>query len=263
MNIDALPFLGAVHRRARSTTPTLIVLHSGETNEGDTAAEGMAAYFASGNTKGSAHICVDNNSVIRCAYDNERTNGAGGVNDIGLHLEQAGRAGQSASDWDDPYSRGVVANAAEVIKGWRDKYPHIPLEFLSAADLRAGRKLGVTTHAQVSQVFAGNDGHWDPGPHYPIDRLFALAGGQATVPLPPPLGDSMTFLATIDGETWYLFAQGHGVRQIDKGRAQFSTATKLVVDQAEFDFLVKACAPSGVVSTLKALWPRKAERAGL
>lgn len=177
MNIDELPFIGAAHRRARSTIPTLIVIHSGETNEGSTAAEGMANYFASGKTIGSAHICVDDDSAVRCAYDTERTNGAGGVNDIGLHLEQAGRAGQSAAEWKDDYSAKVVAHAAQVCAGWIGKFPHLRPVFLAAAQLRAGVRNGITTHAEVSQVFPGNDGHWDPGPEYPIDALLAAIGG--------------------------------------------------------------------------------------
>lgn len=188
IDIDALAYVAAAYQGPRpgGTIPNLIVLHSGETNEGDTAAEGMANYFASGATVGSAHICVDNDSAVRCAPDENRTNGAGGVNNFALHLEQAGRAGQLAEEWADPYSSAVVANAAEVVRGWVGKFPHIRPVFLDAAALAGGERDGITTHNEVSQVFAGNDGHWDPGPNYPLQALLDRVTGAAT----PPRKDS-------------------------------------------------------------------------
>lgn len=186
MNIDTLPFIGAVHRAPRRNgPPNLIVIHDGETNEGDTAAEGMAAFFASGHTIGSAHICVDNNSGVRCALDTERVNGAGGVNDSpdarGLHLEQAGRAAQTEADWQDAYSQAVIANAATVCRQWIGKFPNIAPRFLDAAALRRGERDAITTHRQVTAAgFAGNGGHSDPGPNYPISQLIALIGGADT-----------------------------------------------------------------------------------
>lgn len=230
MNIDTLPFVGARHRRARSTTPTLIVLHSGETNEGATAAEGMAAYFASGNTIGSAHICVDNDSAVRCALDTERTNGAGGVNDIGLHLEQAGRAGQTAGEWDDAYSQAVVEHAGAVCAAWIAKYPHLRPAYLDAAALRRGDRNGITTHAQVSQVFAGNDGHWDPGPDYPIDRLLALAGAVPTVIYEEDdMGNIARFTAPHDGSEQVFCANHDGeLRQRGLPRGKGWTAERVI-----------------------------------
>lgn len=178
-NIDELPFVGAAYRRPRppGVVPNLLVLHSGETNEGRTAAEGMAAFFASGNTTGSTQLCVDNDSGVRCAHDWERTNGAGGVNAEALHIEQAGRAGQSEAEWNDDYSKAVVENAADACRQWIAKFPHIRPVFLTGEQLATGERNGITTHNECSRVFAGNDGHWDPGPEYPIGRLLGLIRG--------------------------------------------------------------------------------------
>lgn len=183
VDIDSVPYVAAANQRRRSEPITLIVLHSGETNEGNTAAEGMAAYFASGNTIGSAHLCVDNDSVVRCAPDENRTNGAGGVNEFALHLEQAGRAGQTAQEWADPYSSALIDNTAGCVRAWIRKYPQIRPVFLDAAALARGERYGITTHAEVTQVFAGNDGHWDPGPNYPIAALIdKVRGTPSEVP---------------------------------------------------------------------------------
>lgn len=207
LDLAALPYIGAYHQgpRPAGQIPNLIVLHSGETNEGPTAAEGMANYFASGNTIGSAHICIDNDSIVRCAPDENRTNGAGGVNNFALHIEQAGRAGQLAEEWADPYSSAVIANAAEVTKAWLAKYPHLRPVFLDAAALGRGERDGITTHNEVSQVFAGNDGHWDPGPDYPIGHFLDLVRGTT----PTPEEDDMRgVFCTADGVegVWYVYA---------------------------------------------------------
>jgi hypothetical protein len=47
----------------------------------------------------------------------------------------------------------------------------LPIRFLSAKDLRAGRK-GITTHANVSAAF-GQSSHWDPGA-WPRRRFMRL-----------------------------------------------------------------------------------------
>jgi hypothetical protein len=50
--------------------------------------------------------------------------------------------------------------------------------FLAAEALRAGERYGITTHNEVTGAFPGNDGHWDPGPEYPIDAFMALLGAS-------------------------------------------------------------------------------------
>lgn len=250
LDIDHLPYVAAVHQRPRpKMPPNIIVIHDGETNEGPTAAEGMAAYFASGHTTGSAHICVDNNSGVRCAPDAFRTNGAGGMNDTGLHIEQAGRASQSAKDWQDPYSLAVIANCASIVSQWTTRYPNIRRKFLHARDLASGERNGITSHREVTAAgFPGNDGHSDPGPAYPIDYFMSLVTGTSPSPSPSPLTTEVPvlFYMTIDSISWYLAVLDYGVKKTDPARAKFSTAPKLVVSADEFAWLEEACSPGMV-----------------
>lgn len=251
LDLDALPYVPAVHKRARDhMPPTLIVLHDGETNEGSTAAEGMAAFFASGNTTGSAHVCVDDNSGVRCAPDTDRTNGAGGVNNIGLHIEQAGRASQTVKDWSDDYSTKTIANAASIARQWCEKYA-IPKRFLDAKALAAGELSGITTHREVTLAgFPDNDGHSDPGPYYPIAQFMALLGA----PLDQPEDYPMIFHATIDGTaadptkantTWYLCTVGVGREIVSGTSVAKSTLPRLAVAETIFNSTIKTlCSPA-------------------
>ena len=234
-----LPFIGATYRRPRGTMPpTLIVLHSGETGEGGTAAEGMANYFArpvvvrGPGDVGSAHVCVDSNSAVRCAWDNERTNGAGGVNAEALHIEQAGRAAQLGINWNDEYSRAVVENAAFVARDWLDKYRNIKPVFLNAAALARGTRNGITTHHEVTQAgFAGNGGHWDPGPHYPIARFIALCRGSESPSR--KVSDMDVLTARVDGvgRAW-LTIGGWTVREFPRTPTNEFGVPKAAVDYA-------------------------------
>ena len=63
-----------------------VVLHTAETPERDTTAESVAAYFAGGTVKASAHYCVDNNSVCQGVQDFEVAWAAPGANATGLQI---------------------------------------------------------------------------------------------------------------------------------------------------------------------------------
>lgn len=188
--LDDLPTIWAAHRGARSVAPSLIVLHTMESTERAGAARSSALWHASGQTIGSAHLHVDggdgtpgSGEVIRGVPDAERANGAAGANDRGLHLELAGRAGQSAADWADAYSTEVLERGAQIVAAWSIRYG-IPIAFVGPADLRSD-KAGVTTHAVVATL--GLTDHWDPGPAFPLEAFLAraaeLAEGADTMPL--------------------------------------------------------------------------------
>lgn len=169
--LDNLEYIPAANMKPRTTTPDLIVLHSIESPQRVGAARSSAQWHATGNTIGSAHIHVDGGpAIIRGVPDDYRANGAAGANERGLHLEQAGRAAQTAAEWDNDFSRAMLDQAAHVVASWCIRYD-IPAVLLGPADLRAG-KPGVVTHAAVSEAFGLSD-HWDPGPNYPADKLLA------------------------------------------------------------------------------------------
>lgn len=166
-------------------TLRLIVLHS---TEGPSAIS-AAGWFASEASEGSAHIVVDEASCYRTLDDSIIPWGAKGdsANEIGLHLEMAGRA------LDDPKSgakaftredwlahRATLEKAAAVIQNWGREYG-IPMKFLTAADLKrlGDSARGVTTHWELTKAYAVDSGHVDPGPAFPIDTFMKMTGGKA------------------------------------------------------------------------------------
>lgn len=149
----------------------VIVIHTGETSEGPTAAEGMCSWAANPAAGGSFHIAVDTDSACRSVDDADTAWGAPGVNADGLHLELAGRAGQTTSEWADASSEEIMRRGAAVVADWETTYD-IPIRWLTDAELADGETRGFCTHAQASRVFGGD--HWDPGPNFPADYFLTL-----------------------------------------------------------------------------------------
>ncbi|MEU9888022.1 hypothetical protein [Sphaerisporangium sp. NPDC051011] len=83
----------------------------------------------------------------------------------------AGFARQTRKDWADAYSKGVLANAADVAAAWARRYK-LPVRMLTRAELKAGKK-GFTSHADVSVVYRRSD-HSDPGTGFPWDLWLGL-----------------------------------------------------------------------------------------
>lgn len=151
-----------------------VVIHTGETNEGTTAAEGMGNWFATDHGAGgrsSAHRGADTDSICTYVADANTAFGAPGVNANGWHLEHAGRAGQTTGQWDDAASQLILANGA-LAAAEASQRLGIPARWLTDAELRAGSVKGFIAHAQASRVLGGT--HWDPGPNFPADRYIAL-----------------------------------------------------------------------------------------
>lgn len=159
--------------------PTLIVLHAMQSPEKPTGAEACANYFKTTDRKASAHLCIDNNSIVRSVLDKDVAYAAKHANARGLHIEHAGYSAQSAQDWRDPFSDGMLSLSAVAARKWCDTYD-IPVTFLDAKELRAG-KPGITTHAQVEKAFPSS-GHWDPGPNFPIDYYLTLVDASVFLP---------------------------------------------------------------------------------
>lgn len=151
-----------------------IVIHSGETGEGSTPAEGMGNWFARDHGAGgrsSTHVGADTDSICRYVKDTDTAFGAPNVNATGFHVELAGRAGQTAAQWDDADSRLILANGA-LAAAEASQRLGIPAVWLTDDELRAGVKAGFITHAQASRVLGGT--HWDPGSNFPAARFMTL-----------------------------------------------------------------------------------------
>lgn len=152
----------------------LIVIHDMEFGERGDAAEIIARDFAtrSADSKASAHVCIDNNSIIQCVGDNDVAYAAPGANNDGIHLELTGFGRQTREEWLDEFGRKLLDLAGNVVGQYALKYT-IPILHLTDNALRNGAP-GVVGHDQVSRVYRQSD-HTDPGPNFPWDVLLQKA----------------------------------------------------------------------------------------
>jgi N-acetyl-anhydromuramyl-L-alanine amidase AmpD len=154
------------HRNVR-----VVVIHDMEYPEKGTAAEEVAQYFATTDTKASAHLCIDSNSYVQCVHDNDVAWAAPGCNADGIQLELAGYGRQTQQEWLDTYGIALLNLAANAAAQYCLKYG-LPVCHLSDAQLKAGQK-GIIGHYQASRVYHLSD-HTDPGAGFPweyfIDR---------------------------------------------------------------------------------------------
>lgn len=174
-----IPFIQAKHYTPVSEDHPrkvrLIVIHSMESEEKGETAENVARYFQTTEKPASAHYNIDNNSVVQCVQCKDVAYGAPGANRDGIHLEHAGRAKQTAAQWNDEYSSAMLKLSAEVCAMLCKKFG-IPPVWLSPADLAAGKK-GLTSHANVTlwQKSLGKPGsHTDPGEGFPVQKYCAM-----------------------------------------------------------------------------------------
>lgn len=162
----------------------LILIHTMEFPEKGDAAEDVAKFFARPATKASAHFCIDSDSAVQCVNLKDVAWAAPGANHDGVQLEHAGFARQSPADWDDMYSRKMLARSAKIAASVVTEYD-LPVTFLRAPDLAAGRR-GISTHAEVSKAFRLSD-HTDPGVGFPIQRYLAqILDALDRPPVDPP-----------------------------------------------------------------------------
>ncbi len=184
--------------RGRKRPIRLIVVHAMQSGEKPDTAENVAHWFAAKDTrKASAHICVDNNSAVRCVADLDTAWGAKGANADGLHLEFAGMSEQSQKEWLDNYGVAMLDIGAAVTAEWCKKH-NIPARWLTVAEVRDGKTKGLTDHDTISRAFPGT-GHWDPGPAFP--RVFFLERVKHILtPLPPkpPVAKEVDMLSESD-----------------------------------------------------------------
>lgn len=152
--------------------PRVIVIHDMEFAERGSAAEDVAHYFATTATKASAHICVDNNSIVQCVRDRDVAYAAPGCNSDGIQIELAGYGKQTEAQWLDFYGIGLLALASDAVAQYAIKYD-IPLVHLTNAQLKAGKK-GIIGHYQASAVYKKSD-HTDPGEGFPWSYLLESA----------------------------------------------------------------------------------------
>jgi len=165
--LDSFPFVQARHFRANGghRAVRLIVIHSMEAPEKGDTAEKVARFFQTSDRPASAHLCIDNDSVVRCVRDDDVAFAAPGANADGVHLELAGFARQTETEWLDPFGVLMLERAADVAAQHCLKYD-IPARRLTNAELADASAKGIVSHAQVSETFKKSD-HTDPGSGFP------------------------------------------------------------------------------------------------
>jgi len=166
---DKFPFVKAKFFRniTDKRQVRLIVIHSMESPETNKTAENVAKFFQTTPNPASAHLCIDNDSIVQCVLDNNIAFAAPGANNDGVHLELAGRANQTREQWMDEFGLLLLEQAAEAAAQYSLKFD-IPVKHLTNAELADKNSRGIVGHVQVSQVFKKST-HVDPGPGFPWD----------------------------------------------------------------------------------------------
>lgn len=245
----------------------VIVLHTMETDETSNMAEAVANYFSRTTTRASAHLCVDNDSTVRCVDDQDTAWAAPGANADGLQIEMAGRASQTLELWGDDYSKALLERAVREVAAWCSRWG-VPARTLTDAQLGDGMSRGVVTHAQVSRVFKRSD-HTDPGIGFPMG-VFLQRVQQILTPIPKPPAPVPTKPASVKVPpfpgTVQRGSHGTAVRLVqdrlhDRGwritvDGDFGPATEKVVKAFQRDkrlWVDGICGPN----TWRALWTTK------
>lgn len=169
-------FVQATHHGPDRAGPLrLIVVHTMEAPEKGATAEATANYFASGRVNASAHLCVDNDSIVQCVRGAQVAYAAPGANHDGFQIEHAGYARQNAADWNDDYSKQMLmwsaCAAAQVVKLSSYFGVIIPIRRLTPLEILDGRR-GFCGHRDVNAAYHKSS-HTDPGVDFPWDRYLA------------------------------------------------------------------------------------------
>lgn len=156
-----------------------VVQHATQGSEGLTSAEAALAAWATWDRPSSVHFAVDPNSTVCAVKSRDTAWHAKGGNSRTVGIEHCGMSEQTTAEWlDQPgiFALSAPLNAALCL------VHDIPVRRATAQDLtNAYLGLpyvgGLLAHADVTesahQRGIATAGHWDPGPAFPWDHLFA------------------------------------------------------------------------------------------
>lgn len=200
----AYPYVPAANftQGPRDVPITLICIHDMEAPEDARTAENCAAFFArqpKGPGGSSAHYCVDSDSIVQSVLDSNIAWAAPRANHNGVHIELAGYARQSRSEWLDTFGLSMLHRAAGLVVELCDAYD-IPPIWLDAEGVRRGEP-GITTHRAVTEAYRTIGGHTDPGPDFPADVFmqYVLDASKAKWPVPHSEEDDAMAITLIVG----------------------------------------------------------------
>jgi N-acetyl-anhydromuramyl-L-alanine amidase AmpD len=164
------PFIAARHfGPARiGIAPLLIVIHTMEAPEKPRTARNVALWFAGDKApQASAHYCIDSEEIIQCVSESQIAWGAPGANKYGVHLEHAGYASQTVTDWTDSYSRKMLVRSAALAADIVRRHG-IPIAKVGPEELSKNpNATGFCGHRDVTLGRNGGHGHYDPGTAFP------------------------------------------------------------------------------------------------
>jgi hypothetical protein len=139
-------------------TPVRIVIH---TTEGDSASP---LIFSKG--LGAQYVVGPDGTIYNYLPDNQVAWGVGGNNQGTLDIEIVGHADFSKKDW---AGRSAQLRSVSALIGSLSQKYNIPIQLSTRS--------GVSTHAMNSKIYAASQGHWDPGPNFPLRQVLTNAGG--------------------------------------------------------------------------------------
>ena len=165
------------------TGPTLwVVWHTSQGGEGDTSAEGLAAFIRSPASDGnvaSYQVIFDTDRVLEIMPAEMRSHHAAGANDKGLGGCIPGRAEQSREQWLDTISAQYLEQGCRWAADMCIRYG-IPAVRINPGQMQDGVK-GIVDHNAVRLAF-GQTTHTDVGPNFPWDvvmpRIAELVEGE-------------------------------------------------------------------------------------
>lgn len=117
--------------------------------------------------RASYHYGVDPDSIVQGVPEDRVAWHAPGANARGIGIEHCGKAKQTRREWLDATGIATLDLSAQLVGGSLTQRWAIPLVYVDAEGLLAGRK-GVTTHHQATLAFKKGS-HIDPGQNFPID----------------------------------------------------------------------------------------------
>lgn len=154
-----------------------ICIHTAECTEHHLAAENLQAWDAGANApKASWHYAVDNDSITQSVREEDRAWAAnsGPAHETGVHIELAGRANQTPTQWADTFSTDMLDLAAmlcaDICKRRETRVAKI-----GATELRAGVLDAFYGHVDVTDAWHRTT-HRDPGVNFPWDSFLAEVG---------------------------------------------------------------------------------------
>lgn len=158
----------------------LLVLH---TAQGAKTYRELGNYFSNPAVQGSSQVGIDDTpgQIGEYMHPDNKAWAAFAANDWGEHAELCGFAEWTRDQW--LQHMGMLNNTIQWILEECTRNG-IPIRQIDANMIRNGES-GVCGHADVVAAGAGGN-HWDPGPNFPWDYIFAHLPMSPTPPIPAP-----------------------------------------------------------------------------